>query len=116
GADDDASKRRRGRRRKKRKDLLDDLREVELGGELTVQGELALAPEVEQAQVEQVQVERALPPGTGAVVHRLEMKLAQVFDEHLGRTEDAIVLLQGVVARDPSDGEALALLERVLRR
>ncbi|HTV24521.1 MAG TPA: tetratricopeptide repeat protein [Polyangiaceae bacterium] len=49
-------------------------------------------------------------------MRRLEMKLAQVYDEQLSRTDDAIALLNGVIARDPSDSEAVDYLERLLRR
>jgi tetratricopeptide (TPR) repeat protein len=89
--EDPNSKRRRSRRRRKpRKDALDELKDISLGSEAT----LVFDP----------------------VVRRLEMKLAQVYDEQLGRTDDAVGLLNGVVARDPADAEAITFLERLLRR
>ena len=49
-------------------------------------------------------------------MRRLEVKLARVYDEHLGRTDDAVALLSGIVARDANDSEGVQLLERLLRR
>jgi tetratricopeptide (TPR) repeat protein len=89
-AGEDPAKKRRNRRRRKRKDAVDDLRDVSLAPEAT-----SLAD---------------------PVVRRLELKLARVYDEHLGRTDDAVALLGGIVARDPNDTEALQLLESLLRR
>jgi len=51
-----------------------------------------------------------------ASVRRLEMKLAQVYDEQLNRSDSSAVLLRGILNRDPSDTEAAEVLERLLRR
>ncbi|HVZ30776.1 MAG TPA: hypothetical protein VG963_00035, partial [Polyangiaceae bacterium] len=58
----------------------------------------------------------ALTDGQSAAIRRLEMKLAQVYDEHLSQTDQAVTLLKGVLTRDPSDTEAAGILERLLRR
>ncbi|HWO10803.1 MAG TPA: hypothetical protein VNN80_15020, partial [Polyangiaceae bacterium] len=87
---EDAGKKRRGRRRRKRKDAVDDLRDVSLAADA--------------------------PAPADPVVRRLELKLAEVYDLHLNRTNDSIVLLEGIVARDASDAEGVQLLERLLRR
>jgi golgin subfamily B member 1 len=89
-SEDPASKKRRSRRKRKRKDAIDDLKDVSLGIDAALQFD--------------------------PTVRRLEMKLAQVYDEQLSRIDDAIALLDGVVTRDPADAEAVAFLERLLRR
>ncbi len=58
----------------------------------------------------------AAPELSAAATRALEMKLAVVFDEHLGRPDDAAALLTGLVERDPTDADATAVLERWLRR
>jgi tetratricopeptide (TPR) repeat protein len=88
-SEDAASKKRRSRRKRRRKDTLDD-RDASLSS--------------------------PAGPLFDPSLRRLEMKLAQVYDEHLARTDDAIAILNGVLARDPADAEATAFLERLLRR
>jgi tetratricopeptide (TPR) repeat protein len=56
------------------------------------------------------------PQAYDPVLRRLEMKLAQVYDEQLTRTDEAIAILNAVVTRDPADTEAVQVLERLLRR
>src|SRR5690606_37007141 len=89
---DAKDKKRRNRRggRRRRRDTVDEQRE------------LSLTPEP--------------PAPSDPALRRLEMKLAQVCDKHLSRTDDAIALLHGMIARDPADDEAISYLEKLLRR
>src|SRR5690606_18321585 len=89
-AEDASGKKRRNRRgKRRRKDAVEDLRDT------------SLPPEP--------------APLFDPAVRRLEMKLAQFYDEQLSRTADSIALLNGVIARDPSDAEAVQYLEKLLR-
>ncbi len=46
----------------------------------------------------------------------LELKLARIFADELGRVEDAITLYRKVLERDPTEGDAASALELILRR
>jgi tetratricopeptide (TPR) repeat protein len=46
----------------------------------------------------------------------LELKLAKIYDQELGRTDDALGAYKRLLERDPSDQEAAAALETILRR
>ncbi len=87
----DGKKRRPSRRRgRKRKEFVDDARDSAGSAEAV--------------------------PVVAPSIRRLEMKLAQVYDQHLARTDDAVALLNVVIARDPRDTEAVQVLEALLRR
>ncbi len=46
----------------------------------------------------------------------LELRVARVLDEELGRADEAIAQYRGLLERDPTDAQAAAALERILRR
>jgi tetratricopeptide (TPR) repeat protein len=46
----------------------------------------------------------------------LELRVARVLDEELGRADEAIAAYRGLLERDPSDAQAASALERILRR
>ncbi len=47
---------------------------------------------------------------------QLEIKLAEVYSEQLGRTDEAVAVYRGLLERDPSDSEAASAFEAILRR
>ncbi len=47
---------------------------------------------------------------------RLELKLARVYSDDLGRTEEAVATYKRILEREPADDEAAAALEVLLRR
>src|SRR5882724_3272930 len=55
-------------------------------------------------------------PVPGAERRLLELRLARVFAEELGRSEQAVALYKQMLERDPADGEVAAALEAILRR
>jgi len=60
------------------------------------------------------------PAATGAVSgserRLLELRLARVFAEELGRSEQAIATYKQMLERDPADAEVAAAMEAILRR
>jgi len=55
-------------------------------------------------------------PSSGTDLRRmLELKLARVLADELGRSDDAIVVYQRLLERDPRDADAAAQLDRILR-
>jgi len=60
----------------------------------------------------------AAPAGSVAATERrlLELRLARVFAEELGRSEQAIATYKQMLERDPADSEVAAAMEAILRR
>ena len=46
----------------------------------------------------------------------LELRVARVLDEELGRADEAIAAYRALLERDPTDVQAAGALERILRR
>jgi tetratricopeptide (TPR) repeat protein len=58
------------------------------------------------------------PPPSGldaGAIRRLELSLAQVYEEQLDRTTEAAATLKRILSRDPTDTEVAGQLERLLR-
>ena len=58
----------------------------------------------------------AVAPALDSERRLLELRLARVFAEELGRSEQAIALYKQMLERDPADAEVAAALEAILRR
>ncbi|MEI9949489.1 MAG: tetratricopeptide repeat protein [Pseudomonadota bacterium] len=61
-------------------------------------------------------VAAAAGPAPGAERRLLELRLARVFAEELGRSEQAIATYKQMLERDPADAEVAAAIEAILRR
>ena len=57
---------------------------------------------------------RSAPPADQR--RMLELRVARVLDEELGRFDEAIVTYRALLERDPTDTQAASALERILRR
>ncbi len=58
----------------------------------------------------------AKPAAADATRRLLELKLARVYADELGRTDDAVKVYKQMLERDPADVEAATELEGILRR
>ena len=58
----------------------------------------------------------ASAPAPGSERRTLELRLARVFAEELGRSEQAIATYKQMLERDPADAEVASALEAILRR
>jgi len=76
-------------------------------------GEPQPEPDAARAATATGTIPGSLPGGERRL---LELRLARVFAEELGRSEQAIATYKQMLERDPADGEAAAALEAILRR
>jgi len=68
------------------------------------------------SQIEASPAPIAAGPAPGAERRVLELRLARVFAEELGRSEQAIATYKQMLERDPADAEVAAAMEAILRR
>jgi golgin subfamily B member 1 len=88
---------------------------------VAVAGEAAPAPvkkgkKKKKGEARESSVDAAPPPNGGAERRLLELRLARVFAEELGKSEQAVETYKHMLERDPADAEVAAALEAILRR
>src|SRR6188768_1021280 len=69
-----------------------------------------------KGEAEPAPVAAAAGAALGAERRLLELRLARVFAEELGRSEQAIATYKQMLERDPADAEVAAAIEAILRR